>query len=342
LIGQGYKLADFGAVGTLAEGTGLTEAGVIAGTPLYMSPEQVTGRQQSSASDLFGLGLLLYRCLYGSLPGEGAGNYLELAASRLQPIPVPPSPLQALLQRLLALDPARRPQSASEVLVALDSILGASRAEPPIAPVPVPAQMPVLEPPSALERELPWPPWERPAVLSIGLTVLAAVLAAVWLGVGGLPSTDWGLVRAVAGLVVVGLAFAGARWIRRRWTSRAPETELRAANLIFGAHQREELTASLIIEVEEVVRNLNTLDAKILGMTVVAMLHQYEDAKKWSHKQKALLDMVTLMEKLQQHLSPWHVRHKDAIATAVAVVGALTGVAGVGERLSRMTTATSR
>lgn len=39
--------------------------------------------------------------------------------------------------------------------------------------------------------------------------------------------------------------------------------------------------------------------------------------------------MVTLMEKLTRQLLPWHVRHKEAIATSIAVVGSLAGVASV-------------
>lgn len=324
--GGDYKLADFGAVGTLETATGLTQAGVIAGTPLYMSPEQVTGNRQSAASDLFGLGLLLYRSLYGNLPGEAADNYVQLASSRLQQIAVPPSPLQALLQRTLSLDPTQRPQSAAEMLAALESFTLAPASQQPQAPPwTLPPGYGQAGPPPA---QAPPPPARRgtQGALVIGIAISAAVLLGIGIWQFGV---NWGLVRVVAGLVTVGLALAVARWIRRRWTSRAPETERQAANLIFGAHQREELTRSLIIEVDQVVRNLNTLDAKILGMTVVAMIHQYEDAKKWSHKQQALLDMVTLMEKLQQHLSPWHVRHKDSIATAVAVIGALTGLAGV-------------
>lgn len=77
------------------------------------------------------------------------------------------------------------------------------------------------------------------------------------------------------------------------------------------------------------VRNLNSLDAKFLGMTVVAMIREYEEARESSERQAALLNVVVLMEKLQARLSPWHVRHKDAIATGVAVVGALAGAASV-------------
>lgn len=342
--GGDYQLADFGAVGTLEADTGMTRTGVIAGTPLYMSPEQVRGTGQSPASDLFGLGLLLYRCLYGTLPGESSDNYVQLMSSRLHQIVVPPSALQGLLQRTLSLDAAHRPQSAAEVLAELEALsfppTGPQQAQvppwtpsPPVVVPPPPDFGQGTAPPAGYGRPVPPQAWLPPAAargIPVGVWVGLALTAAASLGVGAwLIGAGWGALRAAAGLVTVGIAFALAGWIRRRWTSRAPEIEQRAAGLIFGADQRTELTQSLIIEVDQVVRNLTTLDAKILGMTVVAMIHQYEDAKKWSHKQKALLDMVMLLEKLQQHLSPWHVRHKDAIAMVVAVVGALTGVAGV-------------
>ena len=356
-----YKLTDFGAFGQLQVETATTRTGQIAGTPLYMSPEQITGVSQSAASDLFGLGLLLYRCLHGHLPDDGAASYLELAATRLRnPISVPPSPLQELLERCLALDPAQRPQSATEVLTALDRIApslpnqgaqatrryrgvpsdqpdaalprgAAWKIEPPQPPQDAPLPRPPLPRPSLPRPSLPSPPIQRHRVfprkqaLSILMVLAVAALVAgiAILGVGN------GLVRVGVGLTIAGVALAGARQIRRRWASREPETERKAATILFGAGQRAELTQSLIIEVDQVVRNLNSLDAKFLGMTVVAMIREYEEAKKSSERQAALLNVVVLMEKLQAHLSPWHVRHKDAIATGVAVVGALVGMASV-------------
>ncbi|MGH3942004.1 MAG: protein kinase domain-containing protein [Pseudonocardiaceae bacterium] len=357
-VGGTYKLTDFGAFGQLQERTRLTSAGQIAGTPLYMSPEQITGVSQSAASDIFGLGLLLYRCLHGHLPDEAAASYLQLAATRLRnPISVPPSLLQGLLERCLALDPARRPQSAMEVLTALDQIplilpLPPARAEaaaPRYRGIPSQPSSPGAAPPSP-EAAFPPPdvplqpgaswkiedyqsdalPRRRQPVLRGQAPAILLALAGVALVAGiGLLGLDSALVRIGAGLVITGVALVGAQRIRRRWASRAPEAERKAATILFGAGQRAELTQSLMIEVDQMVRNLNSLDAKILGMTVVAMINEYEAAKESSERQTALLNVVLLMEKLQVRFSPWHIRHKDAIATGVAVVGALAGVAGV-------------
>ncbi len=348
-----YKLTDFGAFGQLQVDTATTRAGEIAGTPLYMSPEQITGAPQTSASDLFGLGLLLYRCLHGHLPDAWASSYLQLAYSRTRtPISVPPSPLQELLEHCLALDPAQRPRSAAEVLTELDQIpwgrvgdyswppdreLSNRKPHPgSMAPIPGPPERnvtrrvsegrprevgapPAARAPKSLPRTQALAPW---AAL-VGLAVAVLVAGIVLLGVGN------GLARVGVGLAIVGVALVVAQQIRRRWTSRAPEAERRAATILFGAGQRDELTRSLRMEVDQVVRNLKSFDAKFLGVTVVAMIHEYEEARESSERQAALLNVVVLMEKLQARLSPWHVRHKDAIATGVAVVGALAGVASV-------------
>ncbi|MGQ0775231.1 MAG: protein kinase domain-containing protein [Pseudonocardiales bacterium] len=352
-----YKLTDFGTFGQLQVETATTTTGQIAGTPLYMSPEQITGASQSAASDLFGLGLLLYRCLYGHLPDEAAASYLQLAFTRLRnPISVPPSPLQGLLERCLALDPAQRPQSATEVLTALDRLdwiapilpsQGAPATRryrgvpsgPPETALP-PGKAWKIEPPQqgarAQRPRAQRPPVQRPPVQrrrvfprKQALAVLVVLAVAALVAGIGLLGVGNGLVRVGVGLAIAGVALAGARHIRRRWASRAPEAEQKAATILFGAGQRAELTRSLMIEVDQVVRNLNSLDAKILGMTVVAMIREYEEAKKSSDRQAALLNVVVLMEKLKAHFSPWYIRHKDAIATGVAVVGALAGVASV-------------
>ncbi|MEZ6188567.1 MAG: serine/threonine-protein kinase [Planctomycetota bacterium] len=86
------RVADFG----LAHAAGyerLTRSGVMVGTPHYMAPEQVTGERQrfGPATDVWALGVILYRVLTGRLPFDGA-NMIELAARITSVTLRPPGP----------------------------------------------------------------------------------------------------------------------------------------------------------------------------------------------------------------------------------------------------------
>jgi tetratricopeptide (TPR) repeat protein/predicted Ser/Thr protein kinase len=69
-----------------------TRSDVIVGTPLYLSPEQATGKKIDGRSDLFALGALLYECLTGRSAFSG-GSVLEIGAQIIHVTPAPPSQL---------------------------------------------------------------------------------------------------------------------------------------------------------------------------------------------------------------------------------------------------------
>ncbi|MFY9826367.1 MAG: serine/threonine-protein kinase, partial [Thermoanaerobaculia bacterium] len=114
-------LTDFGIARSLS-GSELTLPGMVVGTLGYLSPEQARGDALDGRSDLYSLGVLLYEMLTGHLPFSGATD-AEVLAQRMSgatrslrwPEEVTP-PLRALVKGLLARDPARRPQSAEEVV----------------------------------------------------------------------------------------------------------------------------------------------------------------------------------------------------------------------------------
>jgi eukaryotic-like serine/threonine-protein kinase len=107
---------------------------VLAGTPHTLAPEQILGRADAR-SDLFALGVLLYEMLAGISPFRGAGPAESLQRIReLDPQPLEigrpglPAGLAELTHRLLAKDPAARPQSAQEVSAALAGIAAGAAA----------------------------------------------------------------------------------------------------------------------------------------------------------------------------------------------------------------------
>jgi len=116
------KITDFGIAKSqqLDEKT-LTAENQLAGTITAMSPEQIQGKTLDARSDLFSLGTIAFELLCGSRPFEKHEGGALAMASRItsephippqQAWPGIPEPLAVLLDKLLAKDPAQRPQSA--------------------------------------------------------------------------------------------------------------------------------------------------------------------------------------------------------------------------------------
>jgi tetratricopeptide (TPR) repeat protein len=124
--GHAY-ISDFGIARSLGA-TGLTQTGMIVGTPEYLSPEQARGQTIDARSDLYTVGLILYEMLVGDLPFAG-GTPAETVMQRiLRPPPSlakarPDLPrwLHAFSDRLLKVNPAHRLESAKAALYALDT-----------------------------------------------------------------------------------------------------------------------------------------------------------------------------------------------------------------------------
>src|SRR4029453_1938614 len=77
-----------------------TRSDVIVGTPLYLSPEQATGKDVDGRSDLFALGALLYECLTGQSAFSGS-SVLEIGAQIIHVNPPPPSEINRSLSKEL-------------------------------------------------------------------------------------------------------------------------------------------------------------------------------------------------------------------------------------------------
>ena len=135
------KITDFG-LARMTDDVGLTQDGVVAGTPEYMAPEQARGEPVDHRADLFSLGSVLYAMCTGRPPFRGTSAVAVLRqVSDEQPPPVRslnpdvPAWLESLIDRLMAKDPAERFQSAAEVAGLLEGYLAHLR-QPATVPAP--------------------------------------------------------------------------------------------------------------------------------------------------------------------------------------------------------------
>jgi eukaryotic-like serine/threonine-protein kinase len=118
LVDRGrVKIVDFG----IAQAVGMapvTRAGLMIGTPAYLSPEQAAGIPATPASDLYSLGVIAYECLTGKPPFDGTALAVALAHWDLPLPPLPrtvPGPVAQLVVALTAKDPRHRPAIALAV-----------------------------------------------------------------------------------------------------------------------------------------------------------------------------------------------------------------------------------
>lgn len=123
------KVMDFG-IAKPADATALTNTGIFLGTPQFVSPEQVRGKEVGPTTDLYSLGVVMYLLFTGTLPFADRDIYALLmkhateqpeAPTRRNPT-IPPL-LESLILSCLEKDPRRRPESADEVRDTLQDVL---------------------------------------------------------------------------------------------------------------------------------------------------------------------------------------------------------------------------
>ena len=155
------KLADFG-IARLFGSSCHTMAGTIVGTAEYMAPEQATGGPVDHRVDLYALGLVIYAMLTGRPPFHGGEATDIIRRQRTEAPPRVstrvagiPTELDALIERLLAKEPAKRPASALAVGRMLASIATEVGAMPPEPAVPASDPGITLGPADAIDLAAP-------------------------------------------------------------------------------------------------------------------------------------------------------------------------------------------
>ena len=173
------KITDFGLARVVHEAK-VTQTGVVAGTPEYMSPEQAKGEEIDRRSDLFSLGCVLYAMCAGRSPFRAttvAGAIHRVCEDTPRPIretnPDIPDWLTEIIDRLLAKKPEERFQTAGEVAEVLGAYL-AHVQQPSQVGLPLVRQTPYMSFSSRF--------WFNIGVGAVGLATLVAIVAiALWL-----------------------------------------------------------------------------------------------------------------------------------------------------------------
>lgn len=171
------KLADFGLAKFIASGDDPTCTGAILGTPAYMAPEQASGRSEQigPATDVYGLGVLLYELLVGAPPFRGESD-VQTARLVCEEIPTDPrrlrpgidADLEAICLRCLEKDPAQRYPTVAALAEDLARYLGG---EPTLA-----------RPVGRLQAAARWIK-RRPlptALMAVTLALVASLTAGGW------------------------------------------------------------------------------------------------------------------------------------------------------------------
>ena len=122
------RIMDFG-IARSVKGKGITGAGVMIGTPEYMSPEQVEVKEVDQRSDIYSLGVILYEMVTGRVPFEGE-NPLGIAMKHKSEMPKDPKELNAqipedlsrVILRCMEKDREKRYQKAEELISELTNI----------------------------------------------------------------------------------------------------------------------------------------------------------------------------------------------------------------------------
>jgi serine/threonine-protein kinase len=245
------KVLDFGLVKNLDDKAGeeLTQTGLFMGSPKYMSPEQIRGERVDGRVDVYALGVMMFEMLTGRVPFDRANSVNILMAHIQEEIPGMtafnpevhvPAPLETVVRRCMAKDPAARYASMDEVLAALKQCSGITSTmsgEFRLADVMSPSGLTLIDalPPSSSSVQIRGdlqgfgtPQRGLPALTPNGLPPLsgASLLGSASTDTKSSGKGKWLVGAAIAALIVGGAAFGLAP------TRSAPAVQAKAAAVL--------------------------------------------------------------------------------------------------------------
>jgi serine/threonine protein kinase/Tfp pilus assembly protein PilF len=170
------RIMDFGIARSL-KAKGITGAGVMVGTPEYMSPEQAEVKEVDQRSDIYSLGVILYEMVTGRVPFEGE-TPLGIAMKHKNELPKDPREFNAqipdnlsqVILRCMEKDKDKRYQSAGEVRSELDRIEAGMPTTERIAPKRRPSTSREITVTFNLRK------WFIPAVVALAIVIAAVVI----------------------------------------------------------------------------------------------------------------------------------------------------------------------
>ncbi len=177
------KVMDFG-IAREGNGSGMTQTGMVMGTPQYISPEQAQGLAVDGRSDIYSLGVVLYEMLTGQVPFDDP-NPVTTTYKQVREDPMPPSvidpeipvTLEAIVMKAMSKNPANRFQNAQEMKADLLRFLeGMPVSATPVLQEAAYAGSAAAAPAAAPARKWPWTVAAVAAVLVATGIVLALVL----------------------------------------------------------------------------------------------------------------------------------------------------------------------
>jgi tRNA A-37 threonylcarbamoyl transferase component Bud32 len=189
-------VADFGIATILGNTLHLTQTGAFLASPGYCSPEQLTGGEVGSHSDLYAVGMILYEMLTGTTPFQLDGSMASLMKRAHSTVPAPrirnsnvTAQVEAVVVKALAPSKDDRYATGKELAAALSAALRATNREDatiiaPRDPRPLAeastrtpgAEAPMLVAPDPVRRRIPMAAWAAAVVALVIVAVLASTM----------------------------------------------------------------------------------------------------------------------------------------------------------------------